>query len=574
MVHSSDVRIELFQRLCREVLAGRSRVGELEGQFLDCKEDPSKRGAGGATEAGDARSDPTAKAVADAAACFACADGGIVVIGVDDKQVGPSAFIGTRLDTSWLTNRVRQLIGIEVVVAEHDVDGRRLVTVTVEPSSTPVHDSHNRYRRRQGRDCHEMTGAELGTFSVARETTDWSGAPSSFTTGDASPTALEHLRRWLRTSSESSRVDLAHTGDAQLLQTLGLAVPGGQLNRAGELFVVDVPGREPLLDLSCRPAAGADTEYRYDPPALCLATALADTEVAIDARNPVYAIPNGLSVGQVLALPKLAYREALVNALMHRNWSRPEPVRVELEGTHLTVTSPGGFLPGVTEETVLTAPARTRNRRLASAFRGLRLAEAEGSGVDRMFREAVSLGLPKPTIRQLVDGSAIRCVIIGGVPDQTVIRVVLSLPSPHSRDVDILLLLDALMTQPSINATAFAPMIQKTHSEAVAALRRAFDVGLVVETTRIGQFRLSDEHRETLRARLRYLRRTAADYEDLIRRFVAEQGEIRARDIIELTGVSQARASGVLNYAVDTGVIVKQPSPNAVGAGVYYTSPS
>jgi len=571
MVLTSDYRHQLFGTFCRDVLAG-GQVEPHEGTHLECKEDPSRRGTGGAIGAGDPRSDETARTVADAVTCFASAEGGIVVLGVDDRATGPHAFVGSPVDAAWLTNRIRQLVGVEVHIADHTVANQRIVTVTVDPSAVPVSDTHNRYRRRQGRDCQEMSGAELASFAVGRETADWSAVPSAFQVGDVSAEAIAQVRSWLRATAESSRIDLADADDLHLLRVLGLANADGRLNRAGELLMVDVADRGPLMDASMRPAAGADTDLRIDPIATSLASVLGGIEAAIDLRNPLFPAPAGLAVGQLPALPKLAYREAIVNAVMHRDWGRPEPVRIELEGLQLAVISPGGFLPGVTEDTVITAPAKTRNHKLAAAFRGLRLAEAEGSGVDRMFRETVRVGLPKPSIQELSDGSAVRCVIFGGEPDPAVLAVVASLPAPQNRDVDVLLLLDALEAQPTINATRLAAIIQKTHAEAVAAIGRANLAGLVQGSSRSGHYRLTDQHRQTLARRLTYLRRTPADHDALVRQLLTDHAEIRARDLIELASLSSVQASRVLAACVASGTLIKHPSADAVGAGVHYTA--
>lgn len=128
MVLSSDVRLLAFETLTTAVMAG-GTVNDHEGQILDCEEDPSRRGHDGVLGAGDPKSDLTAKTVSDAVACFGSADGGIVVLGVDDKQRGPAAFVGTPVDTAWLGNRIRQLVGIEVYVQAHTIATNRVVTV-------------------------------------------------------------------------------------------------------------------------------------------------------------------------------------------------------------------------------------------------------------------------------------------------------------------------------------------------------------------------------------------------------------------------------------------------------------
>ena len=568
---SSDIRSGLFKRLVDGVSAG-GNVDNFEGQMLDCKEDPTCRGRGGTKGRGEAKSDETAKVVGDAIACFASAAGGVVVLGVDDKATGQAAFVGTPADTAWLRNRIRQLINTEVDVQEHQVVDSRIVTVSVEPSPVPVSDTSKRYRRRHGRDCHEMTARELGEFSLDRTTSDWSAAPTLHRSSDASVPAIEQLRKWLRATNEASRQELADSDTETMLRSLGLIGADGRLNRAGELLVIELPGREALVDLSCRAAPGADTEHRVDPGEAPLALVLAEVEAAIRDRLPTFEFASGLVVGRLSALPERMVRESLVNAVMHRDWAQRQAIRVELEGLQLTVTSPGGFMPGVSNDTVITVPAKTRNPKLASAMRALRLAEQEGSGIDRMFRDAISVGLPKPDIDQTAQATAVRCALIGDRPDRSVIAVVRSLGQPAETDIDVLLILDVLENQPTVNATALQSIIQKSHASAVSALRRAHDAALVTETSRLGHYRLTDTHRKTLAGRLPYLRRGMNDYAAIIRGVLAEHAEIKARDIIEHAGVSPVTASRILGAAVESGVLVKHPSPQAVGAGVYYTA--
>lgn len=567
MVETSDALTAAVDNLITGVLAG-GRADSYEGEVLDCKEDPSRRGSGGALVEGEAKSDDLAKTVADAVACFANADGGIVVVGVDDRATGDQAFIGTPCDAAWLQNRVRQLVATEVQVAEVIVAASRLVTVRVEPSPIPVTDRSGKYRRRQGRDCQIMTGAELGQFSVNRSGTDWSAAPSSTTFSDIDPFAVHQLREWLRRSGEASREELADRDDRALLHQLGLSTPDGKLNRAGELLCVKLPGRGPLIDFIYRSAPGAETELRIDPSESPLAVVLAEVEAAINSHNPVFILPAGLTVGQIRALPELALREAMVNAIAHRDWAAQGPIRVQLEGTMLTVTNPGGFLPGVTAENVITAPARTRNSVLARALRGLRLAESEGIGVDRMYRETVRQGLPTPDIEEFPDGSGVRCVLVGGPPDTAVMGVVSELPHPANQDVDILLLLNQLLMTATVNATQLAPIIQKSRAQAVAAIERAAEAGLVVMSSQVSYYRLADGPRHSLAKKLPYMRRTEAEYAKVIRDLATASGEIRARDLIDVCGIKSVRASQALAQAVESGLLERH---GKMGPGVYYT---
>jgi ATP-dependent DNA helicase RecG len=414
-----------------------------------------------------------------------------------------------------------------------------------------------------------MRPAELGSFSVERRGVDWSAVATAASLDDVAPGALAQLRAWLRESSERSRLDLATSADRACCTSLVSPTSRVGSTAPASCSASGSPGERPHRP-HVSAAAGAETELRLDDPEQPLAVAPAAVEDAIALHNPQYRLPGRLARGLTRALPELALREALVNAIAHRDWSAPGPVRVQLEGLILTVSSPGGFLPGVTAETVITAPPRTRNAQLARALRSLRLAEAEGIGVDRMFREAIRQGLPAPEIAELPGGAGVRCVLIGGAPDPAVSAVVASLGVPAEQDVDVLLVLYMLEQRATINATALAPVIQKSHSEATAALGRALGAGLVVEAARKGHVRLADTAREQLRSRLPYLRRSQDEYAVVIAELLADHGEVRARDLMDACSISQTQASRALAQATANGLLVRH---GGTGAHVFYTAP-
>ena len=60
-----------------------------------------------------------------------------------------------------------------------------------------------------------------------------------------------------------------------------------------------------------------------------------------------------------------AFREAFINALVHRDYSRLGAVHVRLDDDGLTLSSPGGFMEGITLHNLLVAAPRSRNPMLA-----------------------------------------------------------------------------------------------------------------------------------------------------------------------------------------------------------------
>ena len=84
------------------------------------------------------------------------------------------------------------------------------------------------------------------------------------------------------------------------------------------------------------------------------------------------------------------FREALVNAFCHRNYSILGTVSVQVAvGQGLTVSSPGGFIDGVSLQNLLTVQPHGRNPALADILKRTGLAEKTGRGIDRIFEGAI-----------------------------------------------------------------------------------------------------------------------------------------------------------------------------------------
>jgi len=112
----------------------------------------------------------------------------------------------------------------------------------------------------------------------------------------------------------------------------------------------------------------------------------------------------------VWSIPLTILREAVVNALVHADYSqRGAPVRIAFFDDRIEIENPGILLPGLTVEDMLQGVSKIRNHVIARVFRELDLIEQWGSGVRRMFREAEALGIPEPEIIEV--GMRLRFIV-------------------------------------------------------------------------------------------------------------------------------------------------------------------
>lgn len=112
----------------------------------------------------------------------------------------------------------------------------------------------------------------------------------------------------------------------------------------------------------------------------------------------------------VWSIPLTILREALVNAIVHADYSqRGAPIRVSFFDDRIEIENPGILLPGMTIEDVKQGVSRIRNRVIARVFRELDLIEQWGSGFRRILKDAEDLGLPQPEIIEI--GMRVRFIV-------------------------------------------------------------------------------------------------------------------------------------------------------------------
>lgn len=540
-----------------------AQASGLEGPALDFKTDKST-----AAE--------TQKDVAEAAICFANAEGGLIVLGIRDRPGGPDAFVGTDLDHEHLRKRVWELTtpSLTVEAGEQLYRDVRLVVVRVPPGITVHSDKRGRASRRLNTDCLPMSAEEQARLSEDRRGFDYSSTSAGRTVRDVDPPAIESARRRLRAFSDA-RSELADLDTPSLLRALGVADQEDRLNVAGDLlFCAPQELREPALVYQYKPTPSGEPNAveRWTPPLLLAVDRMFEYVAARQTMTPI-ALPDGQQV-QVEDFPDAAVREAVVNGLIHRDYRLPGSVHVEHSPSVFSVTSPGPLVPGVTPKNILTHPSKPRNPALTEAVRTLGLAEKLGRGIDRMYREMLRTGREVPRI----EGHAemVEVSLVGGAPNTQVTRFVATLPADEQQDTDTLLVLLRLCTSKTVTATEIAPLLQRSvdHAEVVLSRLAAPPIEMVEptrETARLRQpkYRLREDTVKQLGNAVPYRRRTSDEIDRRVVEHMKEYGRITNKTVQNLFSVDVYRASAILRDLRERQFLRKLPGPKR-GPGVAY----
>jgi ATP-dependent DNA helicase RecG len=518
----------------------------------------------------------TEKGLVAATLCFANASGGSTVVGVRNKPGGPDAFVGTTLDPREMKQRIFEQTNptLAVDVEAFDFGGSRLLVIRA-PESPEIHaDTQGRAPRRINTDCVNMSPAEQIRHREDRRGADWSNAASERDLGDVSPRALGVARDLLARHPNPERQALARREDRDLLLELGALRQDGRLSRAGDvLFCASSDGSTRLLYVYRETPGGEPTDVRrFDEP---LIVAYERVMELVEARRRL--TPVTLPKGQQLSIedfPNVAVREALTNAVIHRDYQLAGAVTVSHSPQVFEISSPGPLVAGVTPQNILTHDSKPRNASLAKATRILTLAEEVGAGIDRIYREMIFAGKDPPHIDSNMQ--RVQVTLTGGAANTRIPHFVAQLPDEERADVDTLLILYALCHRQSLSAVDLAPLLQKRPESAEAALERLAQdrVGLV-EPSRgtarraFSKYRLREHALQELGTAVRYNRRSVDQTDRRVIAHVREYDKITNRTIRNYFDVDVARARDILRDLVNREILVKTSEAER-GPGVTY----
>lgn len=500
------------------------------------------------------------KDLADAAMCFANSQGGTVVVGVKDDVAGPGAFVGSPLDSTQTVGRIYELTdpGLIVIVDTLPFQGVQLSIITV-PRSPDIHQVGGRATERVATSCRPMSAARINTVLSDRRGDDWSAKDSGRPLDEVSPVAEALARELLAQAPDAERASWARLPWQDICRRLGVASEG-RFTNGGALLFTDT-GRTHAQYI--RRVAKSGLLSANDAIKGAGVNAIRRALELIEGRTERTAIltPGGqqLLIGD---LPDVAVREAVVNAFMHRDYRTQDVIQLEHQASRLRVTSPGGFVPGVTVDNVLTVSSRCRNLSLAQAIRALGLAESAGVGVDRMYASMTAVGHEPPTFA--TDGRTVEAVLKGGPPNEPVARFVADLPEGRRGDPDTLLVLAYLLDHRTTSAGRMARLVQKSESETEAKLLELSAPGdALIERTadtarsKRGEYRLVGGAIRALGPAVTYRARSGDDTARKIVTIVGEAGTINGRMVQAMFDVQPATASRILSDLVDRGILAK-----------------
>lgn len=332
-------------------------------------------------------------------AAFANHKGGTLFVGVTDNG-SVCGFSPTDKELQVIANQITDVLGVRPSIRTVKHGARSVLEVGVKPAVTSV-SCRGRYLTRVGSVNREMSPEDIGHNLMEKLGETWDALPSALTLADVDPAAV---REFVTLAKPRLRGAKLSDPPRRVLENLKL-LRNGKLTKGGALLFAKDPQRAVVSGQTHigRFKSGTIEDDRMVEGNLWqqLDAAMEAFRTYLQKRVEVKVTEltlKGLQNIQTWEYPLDALREAVINALIHRDYAALGNVEVRVYEDSILVRSPGG-LPKQITVAQLREPKHSsfpRNPLLARAFFLAGHIEQWGTGTTKIIHLCRAQGLPDP----------------------------------------------------------------------------------------------------------------------------------------------------------------------------------
>lgn len=335
---------------------------------------------------------------------FANASGGTILVGLSPRKEIIGAQIGTDTLES-LANTIKQNTDPAVLpsIFTVQVKGKQVIILQIEESSVKPVLAYNKPFKRVGCSNHILSSSEMAKLVLESDSTSWDAGIVERI--DLSLIDDQIVQKFLTTAVQERNLNIEpQTSIPEALKKLGL-LKGGKLTRAADLLFGKRPQGEFLqAQVRCARFKGTKPLDFLDMQVIegNLIDQVTETMRFIQKNINLSAEIKGLQREEKWEYPLPAVREAVVNAICHRDYRDPGNVQVRIFDDRLEVWNPG-LLPGDLSIEDLKRPhvSRPRNKLIAHAFFLIKYIEQWGTGTIRMMEACRTADFPEPEFAEM-----------------------------------------------------------------------------------------------------------------------------------------------------------------------------
>lgn len=338
---------------------------------------------------------------------FANTGGGKLYIGIDveGKPLGVKD-AAKYLDD--IPNKTKDILGITPDVTIKKKAGKDIIEVSVSPSSAPI-SYHGRFFTRSGSSSIEIKGHELVDLLMQKSGRSWDGfIEEGATLKDIDPSAINKFRKL---AAKKIPQIAAEKSVQAILQKLNL-LEKGKLRRAAVLLFGKNPKKFYITAyIKIGKFVSATDLISTDD---IEGNLFDQVDKAIEILRVKYLLSSityeGIYRKDNMEYPEEALREAIINAVIHRNYMGAH-TQLRIDPGSLNLWNEGGLPPGiVVADLKKWHLSRPRNELLADVFFKAGMIEAWGRGTVKIVDECKKAGLPEPEFREEFGGLSVHFI--------------------------------------------------------------------------------------------------------------------------------------------------------------------
>lgn len=327
---------------------------------------------------------------------FANSDGGKLYIGIDDKGQVKGLQDAKEL-SEIIPNKVRDALGILPVVKVRSKAGKYYLEIHTERYSTPI-SYKGAYFKRSGSTNQELKGSELDKLVLQRHGRTWDAVllPKSYQ-NKISSQCTDKFKKILKKGSKF-KSDVLSYSKLLLLQNLHL-IERGMIKKAALLLLCNDP-EEFVTGANIRIAA-LDQKSKLLYQDVIQGSLIDQVEQTMSLLFTKYLKANvhfeGIVRQEIFPYPELAIREALLNAITHKDYSSSASIQIKVFPDRLIIWNPGN-LPEDWNLDKLYKPHESlpNNPLIAKSFFLAGWVESLGLGISNIINLCNEMELPVP----------------------------------------------------------------------------------------------------------------------------------------------------------------------------------
>lgn len=511
--------------------------------------------------------------IIDAVVAFANTDGGDLYLGVEDNGEITGVHEKHRDVTylaAFIANKTVPPVSVRVELID---EGIPYIKITVPRKTSVVASSNGKIQRRRIKADGTPENVALYPYEIATRLSslsllDYTAQPvPDGEYSDLDVVERERLRNIIRVYlSDTALLELSDEELDKSLQFVttqnGKLVPtfcGILMIGKGEAVKRYLPTAEAAVQVT----VGTDVKVNQSF-TLPLLSAIEKITSVFESWNSSEEMEMGLFRVTIPDYDPRAFREALINAFCHRDYSMLGRVRVHIGDEGMTVSNPGGFIEGITIDNLLDAEPHGRNPALSDAMKRIGLAEQTGRGIDRIYQGSLLYGRMLPDYSQST-ATMVKLFIPKGPTDKAFVKMISDEQKKLGRSLPIysLLVLNLLKQRGKMTSNEISAELKLEDRRIKVTLESLVNSG-IIETSGSGRgksYMLSPSYYRRTGDTLVYIRKkgiSALRYAELVMQLANTNGEVSRSQVEELLHISSPQAYRILKQLAESGQLTPQ----------------